>query len=462
MLPDNKLLKGSFTPSRQPSVAPVSDPVTRVIVIGAGYSGIAAANALKAHGVEVVVLEGRSSIGGRTKTVPLAGANVEAGGAWIHAPIGNPLSELADFLSLPRRAFPLSEIYNNLKLASHAGKELDGSERDRIMGLVDIVEEELMDSAFSCESSQTIAEMIEVKLLEVSDSELREWINFILTTGFEADLACAADDISMINYTCDAGYQGEDDCIVNGYSAMLELLAKGCQIHCESVVSEIEQTSSGVTVRCANGRIENGSHVILSVPLGVLKSGAIKFSPALSSQKRFAIEQLGFGCFEKLVFQFNNSFWKTAENDARGILIKDHPIFPYWVDVTVSPERPTLAAHVCGPKAIELSKLDDDTAFDMAMSALSSACGGVPAVPVAWHRTNWLSDPFSCGAYTHIPPSVSLQEIDNLGKPEGRLLFAGEATSAERFGYVDGAYISGLREAQRLTGGRPVKISVRA
>ncbi|WP_115087567.1 FAD-dependent oxidoreductase [Pseudomonas wadenswilerensis] len=111
MLPPHKLLKGSFEPAGQPFVTPVSDPVKRVIVIGAGYSGIAAANALRTYGIEVVVLEGQANIGGRTQTVSLAGAHAEAGGGWIHAPIGNPLSELADFLSLARQAFPLSGVF---------------------------------------------------------------------------------------------------------------------------------------------------------------------------------------------------------------------------------------------------------------------------------------------------------------------------------------------------------------
>lgn len=462
MLQHHKLLNGSFEPAGQPFETPVTDPVKRVIVIGGGYAGIAAANALRTYGIEVVVLEGRQNIGGRTQTVSLAGANAEAGGGWIHAPIGNPLSELADFLSLARRAFPLSGIFANLKLVSHMNRVLDKFERDQIMALADVIEEELIDSASLYAPSQTIAELIDLKLREIPDKDLREWISFVLITGFEADLACSASDISVMNYTGDAGYQGGDDCIIDGYSAMLNLLAKGGQIHCDSVVSEIVQTPTEITVRCTNGHIEHGSHVLLSVPLGVLKAGSIKFSPALSTQKRFAIERLGFGAFEKLIFQFENAFWRTVDNDVSGILIKGHPVFPYWVDVSVSAGRPTLAAHVSGPQALALAKLDNDEAFDMAMSALSSACGGVPAVPVEWHRTNWVTDPFSRGAYTHLPPSVSQQEIHNLSKPEGRLLFAGEATSTERFGYVDGAYVSGLREARRLTGGRPVKISISA
>ncbi|MBZ2400242.1 FAD-dependent oxidoreductase [Erwinia amylovora] len=172
------------------------------------------------------------------------------------------------------------------------------------------------------------------------------------------------------------------------------------------MVSEIVQTSTAVTVRCTNGHIEQGSHVILCVALGVLKAGSIKFSPALSTQKRFAIERLGFGAFEKLIFQFENAFWRSEDSEVSGILIKGHPVFPYWIDVSVNSERPTLAAHVSGAQALAFAKLDDDAAFDMAMSALSTACGVVPSEPVAWHRTHWASDPLSCGACTHTLSSL--------------------------------------------------------
>ncbi|MBZ2400243.1 FAD-dependent oxidoreductase [Erwinia amylovora] len=229
MQPHQKFFKGEFLPAGQSFVTPVSNPVKRVIVIGAGYSGIAAANALRISAVDVVVLERRPDIGGRTKTVSLAGANAEAGGGWIHAPNGNPLSELADFLSLKRRAFPLGEIFSHLQLVSYMGRKLDKAERDRVMALADVTEEALIDSAASYAPSQTIANLIDMRVREISDKDLRGWIHFVLTTGFEADLACFTRDISVTNYAGSALYAGDDDRIIDGYSAMLDLLARGAK-----------------------------------------------------------------------------------------------------------------------------------------------------------------------------------------------------------------------------------------
>ena len=65
--------------------------------------------------------------------------------------------------------------------------------------------------------------------------------------------------------------------------------------------------------------------------------------------------------------------------------------------------------------------------------------------------TSWATDPYSRGAYSHLPVGASPDDLDDLGKPVGgRLLFAGEHTQSARTGYADGAMSSGVREAKRL------------
>src|SRR5262245_30111985 len=63
----------------------VGDP-DRVIVVGAGFAGLAAANALVNAGVEVLVLEARERIGGRAWTADVGGVPVDLGCSWIHTP----------------------------------------------------------------------------------------------------------------------------------------------------------------------------------------------------------------------------------------------------------------------------------------------------------------------------------------------------------------------------------------
>ena len=95
-----------------------------------------------------------------------------------------------------------------------------------------------------------------------------------------------------------------------------------------------------------------------------------------------------------------------------------------------------------------------DDAVRWARDMLGEVIGRACPQPVAVAVTSWADDPFSGGAYTHIPPGASPADADLLGEPIGeRLLFAGEHTQSARLAYADGAMTSGIREAQRLLSG---------
>lgn len=64
--------------------------------------------------------------------------------------------------------------------------------------------------------------------------------------------------------------------------------------------------------------------------------------------------------------------------------------------------------------------------------------------------TGWGADPFAQGAYSFVPVGAGAADFEALAAPHGRIHFAGEATIARWHSTVHGAYLSGVREAERV------------
>jgi polyamine oxidase len=100
-----------------------------------------------------------------------------------------------------------------------------------------------------------------------------------------------------------------------------------------------------------------------------------------------------------------------------------------------------------------------DDAAQWTLDLLAEAIGRSCPAPAAVTVSAWANDPYSGGAYTHIPPGANPAHVDLLGEPiGGRLLFAGEHTQSTRLAYADGAMTSGIREAKRLLGQPSVRL----
>jgi polyamine oxidase len=114
---------------------------------------------------------------------------------------------------------------------------------------------------------------------------------------------------------------------------------------------------------------------------------------------------------------------------------------------------PVLVFFVFHSAAGRLVDAGRDGTVRWALGLLAEATGRPCPEPAAVAVTSWGADPYTGGAYTHIPPGASPADADLLGEPVGgRLLFAGEHTQSARLAYADGALASGIREAKRLLG----------
>jgi monoamine oxidase len=180
----------------------------------------------------------------------------------------------------------------------------------------------------------------------------------------------------------------------------------------------------------------------------------------LSLAKQSAIQKLGYGNLNKIALEFTETFWDdavdyfgcAADTSNRG------RNFMYWNLAPVC-GKPVLVALVAGEAAEKAETESDESLVKDAMSVLrrvasrnSQGLGAkwsslVPD-PTAYVCTRWGSDPHSRGSYSYVAVGASGDDYDELGRPEGRVLFAGEHTCREHPDTVGGAMLTGWRAAR--------------
>lgn len=421
---------------------------TRVIVIGAGFAGLAAANALATAGIDVVVLEARDRLGGRIHTAELGGQPVDLGGAFIHDPKTNPLSALARRARVPTR--PLS-VQGAIRRVDHffddAAGWLAGAAHARLRALVGGFEDAAPAIIEELGVDASVAQVVDAYLASAPAAD-RAVARMALETITESYTSGDLERVSVGGLVEGDGAGEEDAIAVGGYGRLIRALAEPVTVFYDTAVTSIAIERDGVHVRDARGRVHRGSHAIVTIPLGVLKSGAIEFRPGLPAPTAAAIQRLGFGQLEKVILSFDESFWSGVDP---AFFARGAGPAPTWFDMTPAVGRPTLVGVCAAAAARRFAALPADAAIRAATDQLRRAFGARVPAPRAAATTQWALEPYTRGAYSYIAVGATSADVEALATPvHGRLLFAGEATSVTRLAGADGAFTSGIREAKRL------------
>jgi monoamine oxidase len=446
----------SFDDGQADIPAGVAGPVERVVVIGAGIAGLTVANALTHGGVECVVVEARDRIGGRLHTVNLAGSMVDLGGSWIHTPVGNPMRAFADQAGVRcRSANPLPELAG---FDCGEGRRLSAAEVETNISLQleDFPQARgrlLAELGPDASAADGIEAFVAGAGLAPGPARRARQGLHALVEGESADLA-ERQSLRWMWNEMEYGGHYFGDVPVGGYRRLAEAMAAGVDLRLGVDVAEIARSAGGVRVRGVDGVSEDGSHVVVTVPLGVLKRGAPRFRPALPPDRLAAIERLGFGRYEKVALRFDEPFWRAAGLPHAMIFPRDSSAPAVWaIGLDAFGAGPVLVFQIFHSAARHVLGAAPGDAAQWALDMLAEAIGRSCPAPTAVAVTSWANDRYSGGAYTHIPPGANPADADLLGEPiGGRLLFAGEHTQSARLAYVDGAMTSGIREAKRLLG----------
>lgn len=256
-------------------------------------------------------------------------------------------------------------------------------------------------------------------------------------------------------------------------------------------VSKIEwqlETSDGnkpVKLHFSDGSVMYADHVIVTVSLGVLKQGIREdsslFSPPLPKFKTEAISRLGFGVVDKVFLQltpthhdgmnFPNMMMVFHQSNAK----LKNPKIPLWIRRTtlthpVYPESRVVVSWFAGEEALKVETLDDDEIIEGVSITMSEFLSNTKHYKNSIKfskvlKCKWGTDPLFLGSYTHIAVGSSGDDLDAMAEPLPKeisddknskksprlqVLFAGEATSRNYYSTTHGAYLTGLREANRL------------
>jgi monoamine oxidase len=189
---------------------------------------------------------------------------------------------------------------------------------------------------------------------------------------------------------------------------------------------------------------------VVTLPLGVLQSHSVRFTPDLPNEKRDAIAKLGMGVLNKCYLRFNQAFWPD-DVDWLGHIAAQHGEWTEWVSFQRVANMPVLLGFNAADRGLEIEAWSDQQIVASAMATLRTMFGASILPPIDYQITRWASDPFARGSYSYNALGSTPQMRNALAMPlNARLFFAGEASHQEYFGTTHGAYLSGLQAAQHV------------
>lgn len=417
----------------------------KVVVVGAGIAGIAAARELEGAGFRVTVLEASQRIGGRIYTNRDLGVPVELGASRIHGTRDHPLVPFLDQTGVG---------YERVDWSSLSGHESDGTPMDQtaLEGVNDRILTIFRRAVFRniVNTNDFPIENIiqrELRRREIAPAEKR--LLYFGVCSAEMMNASPFSEASWKRALDFSPYPGGDHFIVNGFDNVTEVLAAGLDIRTGVAVERIEQGNGRMRVVTDSGT-QNADRVIVTVSLGVLKAGQIEFSPELPSEKQDVIAKMGMGLLNKVALRFPKAFWPEHVHAlAHGTDVRGE--YPAFVNIARYTGEPVLVANVAGSYQNGLEDLSDEDAIGGAVDVLRGMYGSSVPDPEKAVRTRWGDHALTRGAFSFNQVGANAKDRDVLAKSVGdRLFFAGEATSRKRFGSVSGAYLSGIRAAQEI------------
>lgn len=493
----------------------LTDRKREVALVGAGLAALAATALLRSYGVSVTLLEARDRPGGRVHTAAAAecSAPVDLGAMVVTGCFQNPLRYVANQLGVPllpldaEEARPLFDVDGALvpvpvvadirfhhraimEAAAKFRKESDvdnGELDDMSLGeahqvalerrawkraaqqYLDLEEKGHIHRLGTIETGVAISSKAKMAM-EAAEAENDYHSRIYRWFLANLDFSLAADvwDVSLLHWDhSDHGaFEGEHMLVTGGFGKLVDGLVAENKIDASfrysHAVTEIQthaleiSSTKYVSISCETGpgQTQSGNFdaAIVTMPLGVLKAGAVKFVPPLPAEKQNAICRLGAGGLVKVILEFEMVFWsdQSAFGALRDSVEARGEHYFFW-NMHKCTGKPVLISLIAEPSVAKAEAKSDEEMQKEAMLVVRQCYPSAPD-PEKVIVTRWSEDKFSRGASSYVAPNCHPSDYSVLAAvTEGSpVYFAGEHTYRRHPGNAGSAFLSGYVAASQV------------
>ena len=442
---------------------------TDVVVVGAGLAGLTAASRLVDAGAEVVVLEARERVGGRTLTMPAAdGTPIDHGGQWI-GPTQHRMAALAERMGVttyPTWERGLNTEFRDGRALRFAGELPDGNDPASAVAMGQAIRElDAMAAMVPLEAPWTAAnalawdsQTVETWLQSrVSSERARIW----LRAAIRGTLAAEARDLSLLHtlfvirsagglatLLATAGGAQERRFHQGAQTVSIRLAESlGGRVVLGAPAQVVRHGEAGVVVE-ADGRAVAAGRAIVAVPPAV--AGRIVYRPAMPGWRNQLTQRVPMGSVIKVHAIYEEPFWRSE--GLSGFAVSDSG--PVRVVYDNSPEDGApgvLVGFIEGEQARSWARRNRADRRVGILACLTDYFGERAGRPRELLERSWADEEYSGGCYAgYFPPGVWTSFGQALREPIGRLHWAGTETATAWTAYMEGAVQSGQRAADEV------------
>jgi monoamine oxidase len=439
-----------------------------VVVIGAGFAGLAAARALVASGVEALVLEARDRVGGRVLNAEIGdGKVVEVGGEWI-GPTQDRLAALAAELEI--ETFPTHiDGENTMELNGRVSRYtgtipklnpaallevgLAARKLDRMTRRVRLEAPWESPDAARLDGTtvgtwldrrirtRTARKLIEIAVRTVWGADSRE-LSLLYALSY---IGAAGGFYALLD--TDGGAQ--QDRFVGGSQLICLRMAEalGDRVVLSTPVKRVEHDGTGVTIS-AGDVVARGRRAIVTTPPPAC--ARIEWQPSMPMARTQLTQRMPGGSYLKCLAIYDEPFWRADGLSGDGV--SDAGPATTTFDNSPPDGSPgVLLGFVSGSDATSLSRLGVSERRRAVLEGFARMYGQRARHAERYIEQDWSREPWTGGAPIFFMPPGALTGLGSaLREPVGPIHWAGSETATEWAGYMDGAVSSGERAAAEV------------